>query len=147
MSGVVIVEDSDVGPFAEAVHAGAHTMLADEPVANGGNDTEPDPYSYLVTALGACTAMTLRLYARQKKWPLQKVKVQLKHDKIYAKDCADCETKEGKIDRIERLIELEGPLDDIQRQRLLQIADQCPVHRTLTGEIRISTRLSGAGAP
>ena len=141
MSGGVIVEDSNAGPFAETVRAGTHTLLADEPVASGGNDTGPDPYSYLLTALGTCTAMTLRVYARQKKWPLQKVKVQLQHDKIYAKDCADCETKEGKVDRIERLIELEGPLDDSQRQRLLQIADHCPVHRTLTSEIRITTRL------
>ena len=143
MSGVVLVEDSEAGPFAETVRSGAHVLLADEPVANGGNDTGPDPYGYLVAALGACTAMTLRVYARQKKWPLQKVKVQLKHDKIYATDCAECETKEGKIDRIERLIELEGPLSDEQRQRLLQIADHCPVHRTLTSEIVISTRLSG----
>jgi putative redox protein len=143
MSGVVIVEDSDVGPFAETVRAGAHTLLADEPKASGGNDTGPDPYAYLITALGTCTAMTLRMYARQKKWPLQRVRVELKHDKIYAKDCADCETKEGKVDSIERLIELEGPLDDAQRQRLLQIADHCPVHRTLTSEVRISTRLSG----
>ena len=145
--GVVIVEDSEAGPFAETAHAGAHTMLVDEPIANGGNDTGPDPYSYLITALGACTAMTLRLYARQKKWPLQKVKVQLKHDKIYAKDCAECETKDGRIDSIERVIDLEGPLDDTQRQRLLLIADHCPVHRTLTSEIRISTRLSSMGAP
>jgi putative redox protein len=141
MSGIVIVEDSDAGPFAETVHAGAHTLLADEPTASGGNDTGPDPYSYLITALGTCTAMTLRMYARQKKWPLRKVTVQLRHDKIYAKDCAECETKEGKIDRVERFIDLSGPLDDVQRQRLLQIADHCPVHRTLMGEIQISTKL------
>ena len=139
----VLVEDSEAGPFAETVHSGAHVLLADEPVANGGNDTGPDPYAYLIAALGACTAMTLRVYARQKKWPLQKVKVQLKHAKIYATDCAACETKEGKIDRIERLIELEGPLSDEQRTRLLQIADHCPVHRTLTSEVSIVTRLAG----
>ena len=141
MSDGVTVEDSDAGPFAETVRIGTHELLADEPVTSGGNDTGPDPYSYLLTALGTCTAMTLRVYARQKKWPLQKVTVRLKHDKIYAKDCEDCETKEGKIDRIERVIEIDGPLDDTQRQRLLQIADHCPVHRTLTSEIRISTRL------
>lgn len=146
MSGSVIVEDGEAGPFAETVRSGAHVLLADEPVASGGNDTGPDPYSYLIAALGACTAMTLRLYARQKKWPLQKVRVELKHDKIYAKDCAECETREGKVDRIERLITLEGPLDDTQRQRLLQIADHCPVHRTLTSEIRISTQLQGSTA-
>jgi putative redox protein len=143
MSDPVFIEDSEAGPFAETVRSGAHLLLADEPVANGGNDTGPDPYAYLVAALGACTAMTLRVYARQKKWPLRKVKVQLKHDKIYATDCAECETKEGKIDRIERLIELEGPLSGEQRTRLLQIADHCPVHRTLTSEVVISTRLSG----
>lgn len=143
MSDPVFIEDSGAGPLAETVRSGAHVLLADEPVANGGNDTGPDPYAYLVAALGACTAMTLRVYARQKKWPLRKVKVQLKHDKIYATDCAECETREGKIDRIERLIELEGPLSGEQRTRLLQIADHCPVHRTLTSEVVISTRLSG----
>jgi putative redox protein len=140
--GVVVVEDNEAGPFAETVRSGAHVLAADEPLASGGNDTGPNPYDYLVAALGTCTAMTLRLYARQKKWPLQKVRVQLKHDKIYAKDCADCETKEGRVDRIERLIGLDGPLSDEQRQRLLEIADRCPVHRTLTSEVHISTRLS-----
>jgi len=138
--GVVSVEDSDAGPFAETIRSGAHALRADEPLANGGNDTGPDPYSYLLAALGACTAMTLRMYARQKKWPLEKVRVQLKHDKIHASDCAGCETKEGKVDRIDRFIELDGPLADEQRQRLFEIADRCPVHRTLTSEILIQTR-------
>jgi len=138
----VVVEDSDAGPFAETIRSGSHLLLADEPAANGGNDTGPDPYRYLVAALGACTAMTLRLYARQKKWPLQKVRVRLQHSKIYATDCADCETREGKIDRIERLIELQGALTDEQRARLLQIADHCPVHRTLTSEVSIVTSLT-----
>lgn len=142
--GVVLVEDNEAGPFAETVLSGAHVLPADEPAANGGNDTGPDPYSYLLAALGTCTAMTLRMYARQKKWPLQKVRVVLKHDKIHASDCAACETKEGKIDKIERWIELDGPLSDEQRKRLLEIADRCPVHRTLTSEIVITTRLEGA---
>ncbi|MBI3199328.1 MAG: OsmC family protein [Rhodospirillales bacterium] len=142
MGDIVLVEDNDLGPFAETIRSGAHVLPADEPQANGGNDTGPDPYVYLVAALGACTAMTLRLYARQKKWPLQKVRVRLKHDKIYATDCANCETKEGKVDRIERSIELGGPLSDEQRTRLLQIADRCPVHRTLVSEIVISTQLA-----
>lgn len=142
-SGVVLVEDSDAGPFAETVRSGTHVLCADEPVANGGNDTGPDPYSYLLAALGACTAMTLRMYARQKKWPLQKVRVVLKHDKIHATDCAACDTKEGTVDRIERWIELDGPLGDDQRERLLEIADRCPVHRTLNSEIVITTRLEG----
>ena len=140
--GVVIVEDSDAGPLAETIRSGVHVLRADEPVANGGNDTGPSPYDYLLAALGSCTAMTLRLYARMKKLPLQKVTVRLKHEKIHATDCAECETKEGKIDRIERLIELEGPLSDEQRQRLLEIANRCPVHRTLSSEISIPTRLA-----
>ena len=142
LPGVVIVEDSEIGPYAETIRSGAHVLLGDEPVASGGNDTGPNPYDYLLTALGTCTAMTLRMYARLKKWPLDKVSVRLTHDKIYAADCASCETKEGKIDRIERFIELDGPLTDQQRQRLLEIADRCPVHRTLTSEILISTRLA-----
>ncbi|MSP75654.1 MAG: OsmC family peroxiredoxin [Rhodospirillaceae bacterium] len=142
--GVVLVEDNDAGPFAETVCSGAHVLRADEPAANGGNDSGPDPYSYLLAALGACTAMTLRMYARQKKWPLEKVRVVLKHDKIHATDCATCETKDGKVDRIERWIELDGPLSDEQQKRLLEIADRCPVHRTLTSKIVITTRLEGA---
>jgi putative redox protein len=142
MAAKVFVEDSDLGPFAETVRSGVHVLPADEPAANGGNDSGPDPYGYLLAALGTCTAMTLRSYARLKKWPLQKVRVELAHDKIYAADCADCETKEGKIDRIERTIELDGALTGEQRQRLLEIADRCPVHRTLTSEIKIATKLA-----
>lgn len=142
LPGVVVVEDSDAGPLAETIRSGVHVLRADEPVAVGGNDTGPGPYDYLLAALGSCTAMTLRMYARLKKWPLQKVTVTLKHDKIHATDCAECETKDGKIDRIERVIALEGPLDDEQRKRLLEIADRCPVHRTLTSEITIPTRLA-----
>jgi putative redox protein len=93
-------------------------------------------------ALGACTTMTLRLYADRKRWPLERVSVRLRHAKIYAQDCADCETKQGRLDRIERVIALEGALDPVQRQRLLEIADMCPVHRTLTSEIKIETRLT-----
>ncbi len=139
--GVVIVEDRSIGPFAETVRVGTHVLSADEPVASGGTNTGPGPYDYVLAGLGACTAMTLRMYARQKNWPLQNVRVWLKHDKIHAQDCADCETKEGKIDQIDRQLVLEGPLSEEQRQRLLQIADRCPVHRTLTSEIKIRTRL------
>ncbi|MGQ0583074.1 MAG: OsmC family protein [Reyranella sp.] len=141
--GVVLVEDNTDGPFAETVRSGVHVLRADEPAANGGNDSGPDPYSYLLAALGSCTAMTLRMYARQKKWPLEKVRVVLKHDKIHAADCATCETKEGKVDSIERWIELDGPLSDEQQKRLLEIADRCPVHRTLASKIVITTRLEG----
>jgi putative redox protein len=139
--GVVVVEDSGAGLFGETVRVGTHVLAGDEPATSGGDDTGPDPYEYLLTALGTCTAMTLRLYARQKKWPLEKVTVRLKHDKIHASDCAECETKDGKIDRMERLIHLDGPLSDEQRARLLEIANKCPVHRTLMSEIVIPTRL------
>jgi putative redox protein len=139
--GVVIIEDSGAGPFGETVRVGSHVLPADEPAAVGGNDTGPGPYDYLLAALGTCTTMTLRLYARQKKWPLEKVTVRLKHDRVHAADCAAGETKEGKIDQLERLIHLDGPLTDEQRQRLLEIANKCPVHRTLTSEVLIPTRL------
>ncbi len=138
--GVVIVEDRNIGPFAETVRVGTHVLSADEPVASGGTNTGPGPYDYVLAGLGACTAMTLRMYARQKNWPLQNVRVWLKHDKIHAQDCVECETREGKIDRIDREIVLEGKLDEAQRQKLLEIADKCPVHRTLTSEIRIVTK-------
>jgi putative redox protein len=138
--GMVIVEEAGPGPFIETIRAGRHVLTADEPLAVGGADTGPGPYEYLLAALGSCTAMTLRMYARQKTWPLDKVTVRLSHSKIYAVDCAECETKEGKIDRIERVIELAGDLDMAQRQRLLEIADKCPVHRTLVSEISIVTR-------
>ena len=118
-----------------------HRLRADEPQALGGNNTGPSPYDFLMTALGTCTSMTLRLYAEHKKIPLGRVTVTLRHEKIHAKDCADCETREGKIDRIEREIALEGDLDVATRQRLLEIADKCPVHRSLTSEINIESRL------
>ena len=110
----------------------------------GGNGTGPSPYEYLLAALGACTAMTIRLYADLKKIPLDHVSVLLKHDKIHAEDCANCETKEGKIDRIEREVRLEGAFSPDQRAKLLEIADKCPVHRTLEKEIVIETALDGA---
>lgn len=140
--GVVIVEDRAIGPFAEAIRTGPFVLAADEPVSAGGTDTGPAPYEYLLSALGACTAMTLRIYARQKQWPLHKVTVRLTHDRIHAEDCATCETKEGKLDWIDRDIQVEGPLDEAQRQKLLQIADRCPIHRTLTSEVVIRTRLA-----
>lgn len=143
----VVVSESGRGPLEQDVQAGRHRLVADEPASVGGGDAGPDPYGYLLSALGACTTMTLRMYARQKKWPLQRASVQLSHAKIHAADCADCETREGRIDRIERRVTLEGPLDEEQRARLLEIAERCPVHRTLHSEVRIETALEpSAGA-
>ncbi len=142
--GWVNVIESGEGKFTEHLLDGRHSLLADEPVAAGGNDRGPGPYELLLMALGSCTTMTLRLYADRKRWPLSRVSVQLRHSRIHAEDCADCETKQGMLDRIERVISLEGDLDAAQRQRLLEIADMCPVHRTLTSEIKIETRLAGA---
>ena len=139
---VAVVRETGEGKFQQTVTVGPHHLLADEPVASGGNDTGLSPYDFLIAGLGACTAMTLRLYADQKKLPLARVSVTLSHAKIHAADCAECETKEGKIDRIERTITLEGALDEAQRKRLLEIADKCPVHRTLTSEVDIRTALA-----
>jgi putative redox protein len=136
----VLVEETRNGKFEQSIIAGTHRYLADEPTSVGGNGSGPSPYEYLLAGLGACTSMTIRLYADLKKIPLARVAVRLKHDKIHASDCENCETKEGKIDRIEREITLEGELNAEQRGRLLEIADKCPVHRTLHGEIDIRTR-------
>ncbi len=123
------------------IDAHGHPLVADEPVVMGGAGLGPSPYDLLTAALGACTAMTLRMYADQKQWPLDEVDVQLKHSKVHGKDCAECDDKRHKIDLIEREITLTGALSDEQRQRLLEIADKCPVHRTLHAEVKIDTRL------
>jgi uncharacterized OsmC-like protein/pimeloyl-ACP methyl ester carboxylesterase len=136
----VVVQETRNGKFQSSVAIGPHHLLADEPRAAGGEDTGPGPYDFLLTALGACKNMTMRLYADRKSFPLERATVTLNHKKIYAKDCAECETKEGMLDQIEVAIGLEGPLDADQRKRILEIADKCPVHRTLTSEIRIVTR-------
>ena len=136
----VLVGETRNGKFEQSVVAGKHRYLADEPTSVGGNGSGPSPYEYLLAGLGACTSMTIRLYADLKKIPLDRVSVLLKHDKIHATDCEECETKEGKIDRIDREIKLEGELSDEQRAKLFEIADKCPVHRTLHGEISIKTR-------
>ena len=135
----VIVRETRHGLFQQEITAGAHRLIADEPVNVGGLDSGPGPYDLLLAALGACTSMTLRLYADRKKLPLTRTQVRLRHDRIYAADCAECETKEGMIDRIERVITLEGDLDAGQRARLIDIANKCPVHRTLKSEIDIRT--------
>jgi uncharacterized OsmC-like protein/alpha/beta superfamily hydrolase len=138
-AGTVMVRETRGGKFQQEIATGKHRLLADEPIKDGGLDSGPGPYDLLLAALGACTSMTLRLYADQKQIPLSRTSVRLRHEKIYAKDCADCETKEGKIDRIERMITLEGDLSAEQRKRLLEIADKCPVHRTLESEVNIRT--------
>jgi uncharacterized OsmC-like protein len=135
----VVVRGSASG-FAQEIHAGRHRIVADEPVSAGGTDTGLSPYDLLLAALGSCTSMTVGIYARRKSWPLEEVTVHLRHSKIHATDCAECETKEGMLDRIERDIHFAGPLTEEQRTKLLEIANKCPVHRTLTSEIDIVTR-------
>jgi len=137
--GTVVVRETRRGLFQQEIISGAHRLTADEPVNAGGLDSGPGPYDLLLAALGACTSMTLRLYADRKRLPLTRVQVRLRHDRIYATDCAECETKEGMIDRIERVITLEGDLNTEQRARLMDMADKCPVHRTLKSEIDIRT--------
>jgi uncharacterized OsmC-like protein len=135
-----VVEDG-AGRFTAQLLDGRHRLIADEPPASGGNDLGPGPYELLLMALGACKTMTVRLYAERKGWPLKRVSVRLRHARIHAQDCADCETKEGMLDRIECLVEFEGALDASQRARLFDISGKCPVHRTLTSEISIQSRL------
>ena len=140
--GTVVVAETGTGKFANVVSVGGrHTLMADEPKDHGGTDTGPSPYDFLLAALGACKAMTMRLYAERKGIPMRQAKVTLRHDKIHAQDCADCETKEGDIDRIQAEIEIIGDLDAPTRERIAAIADKCPVHRTLTHEIKIESRL------
>src|SRR5436305_8622679 len=139
----VIVRGGAAG-FAQQIQAGAHQLSADEPIESGGTDTGASPYDLLLAALGSSTSMTIGLYARRKNWPLQEVIVSLWHSKIHAADCAECETREGKIDRIEREIQLIGSLTSEERSKLMEIADKCPVHRTLTSEINIRTKEKAA---
>ncbi len=136
---MVVVRETRASKFQQTVSIGPHQMLADEPVAAGGEDSGPGPYDFVLAGLGACTSMTMRLYADRKSLPLERVTVTLKHGKIYAQDCADCETRAGMLDQIDRVITMEGNLDAEQRKRLMEIADKCPVHRTLTSEIHIVT--------
>lgn len=138
----VRVMEAGHGKFVQDILAGRHRLRADEPESAGGMDSGPSPYELLAAGLGACTAMTIRMYADHKKLPLERITVDLAHEKIHAADCAECETREGRIDRIERVITLEGDLDTEQRARLLEIANKCPVHRTLHSEVYIPTRLA-----
>ncbi len=140
--GKVVVQETREGKFSQRVVVGQHVIRADEPLTSGGMDTGLSPYDLLLAGLGACTSMTMRMYADLKGMPLERATVELRHDKIHAADCSECETREGKIDRIERLIRLEGPLSEEQRAKLLEISNKCPVHRTLHSEVTIPTRLA-----
>ncbi|MBB4286446.1 bifunctional alpha/beta hydrolase/OsmC family protein [Roseospira goensis] len=144
--GTVLVTEAGDGPFAQTVRVGRHVLRGDEPVDVGGRDSGPTPYDFLLAALGTCTAMTIRLYADRKKIALDGVGVSLSHRKVHARDCGDCEATDAKIDEIARTLELRGDLDADTRARLLEIADRCPVHRTLNGEVRVRTRLRGEDA-
>ena len=139
--GTVTVTETGAGGYRRQIAAGRHRLVADEP-SPVGDDTGPTPYDLVLAGLGACTSMTVRMYADRKRWPLEKVRVTLRHSRIHAKDCADCEAANGYIDQIDCDVELTGDLDDTQRQRLLHIAERCPVHQTLTSEVRITTSLS-----
>jgi putative redox protein len=136
---VVVVTESGAGPYGQRITAGGHQLVADEPATIGGADSGPTPYDLLLAGLGACTAITVRMYADRKGWPLRQTTVRLRHQRMYAKDCADCETKSGLMDQIERELQFEGELTDSQRARLLDIAERCPVHRTLHSEVLVST--------
>ncbi|MEQ8818059.1 MAG: alpha/beta fold hydrolase [Thalassobaculum sp.] len=138
--GEVAVIDAGEGLFPQWVAAGGHRLRADEPARAGGTDSGPAPYDLLLAALGSCTNMTLKMYAGRKGWRIDRLATRLRHDRVHAEDCADCDTREGMVDRIERHIAIEGPLDAEQRAKLLEIADKCPVHRTLHGPISIVTR-------
>jgi uncharacterized OsmC-like protein len=137
----VIVRATGAG-YAQEIVAGRHHLSADEPVASGGTDIGPTPYDLLLAALGACTSMTVKMYARRRNWPLEGIIVRLQHSKIHAEDCSECETKEGVLDRIERELQLAGPLSSEQRSKLLEIAGKCPVHRTLESKINIRSWLA-----
>ena len=138
--GHVIVHGTAAG-FAQEIEIGSHELYADEPVSFGGTESGPSPYDLLLAALGSCTSMTIGFYARKRRWPLENITVSLRHSKIHAIDCEECETKEGKIDRIELDVQLTGSLTDEQRAKLMEIAGKCPVHQTLTSEINIKSRL------
>jgi uncharacterized OsmC-like protein len=135
----VMVEGPASG-FRTEVDVGGHHLVVDEPVAVGGTDGGPTPYEMLLAGLGACTVMTLRIYADRRKWPLERARVTLQHRKVHAQDCVECDRKATKMDVVDRIITLEGALDDEQRAKLMEIAERCPVHQTLQSKIQVNTR-------
>ncbi|MEQ9199799.1 MAG: alpha/beta fold hydrolase, partial [Rhodospirillales bacterium] len=143
--GKVLVAEAGDGPFAQHIAIGPnHLIRADEPKDIGGLDTGPTPYGLLAASLGACTSMTIRMYAGRKKWPLEKVSVTLSHAKDHASDCEDCDSGDARIDHFDRVVDLVGDLTGEQRQKLLEIADKCPVHRTLHSKVEVTTELAGS---
>ena len=138
----MVIVNSGIVRYAQNISVGPHLLQADEPRDSGGNDVGPNPYELLLSALGACTSMTLCMYAERKQWPLQGVQVRLAHSRIYAEDCAACDTKQGTLNQIDVEISLIGDLSEDQRQRLMEIADRCPIHRTLISEMQIRTTLT-----
>ena len=138
MADVII---HSMGNLRHQIDAGSHTFYADEPADAGGDNAGPTPYELLLAALGTCTSMTLLMYARRKSWPLEDVEVRLSHRRDYMRDCEECADKPARIDVIDRRITLKGDLDQAQRARLLEIAEKCPVHRTLEGTIRVTDTL------
>jgi len=142
---LVQVSENGAGPFGQHITIGRHVLTADEPVPVG-HDSGPSPYDLVLAGLGACTSMTLRMYASGKQWPLDRVTVSLRHSRIHARDCADCETTDGQLDHVERVIHLVGDLDEQQRERLLEIAERCPVHRTLHSEVVVHTTVDAGDA-
>lgn len=143
--GQVVTRTGD--SYRTDIQAGPHALVSDEPTDVGGDDTGPTPYDLLLAALGSCTGMTLRMYADRKEWPLEETVVRLAHEKIHAEDCEECQTEEGKVDRIEREIEVRGSLNADQRERLLEIANKCPVRRTLESEVSIQSSLREPANP
>jgi putative redox protein len=143
-TGTVTVHGSAAG-FAQEISVGGHRLTGDEPISDGGTDTGPNPYELLLAALGACTSITLAMYARRKQWPLEAVTVRLRHSRIHGADCEQCETTPGLLDHIDCDVELTGVLSEEQQVRLLEMAGKCRVHRTLTSEIHIQTRLTRQG--
>ena len=135
-----VVVRGDGTAFLQEISVGPYRLHADEPLSVGGTESAPDPYDYLMAGLGACTSMTVGLYARKRKWPLEDVTVALRRKRIHANDCADCETKDGMLDHIDLEVKMTGPLTEAQREMLMSIAQKCPVHRTLKSEIKITVR-------
>ncbi len=141
LADAVVGEGRSENGFLVSMVAAGEVLLADEPMELGGTGRGPSPYDYMSVALASCTIMTLHMYARRKRWPLEAVRAEVRHGKIHAVDCENCETKSGRIDRFDRVLQFSGDLDEQQRKRLLEIADRCPVHRTLNAEVEIRTEL------